>query len=75
MGGVDISGIKDMLGHAKISTTEIYNRITPEFLRPAADTLDIERAQNTDRMLSNVGMIKPDLPVVVKRNRRRKLAV
>jgi site-specific recombinase XerD len=74
MSGVDISGIKDMLGHARISTTEIYNRITPEFLRPAANTLDMDKARDANKLL-NRETVESKLPVAVKRNKRRKLAV
>jgi site-specific recombinase XerC len=74
MSGVDISGIKDMLGHAKISTTEIYNRITPEFLRPAANMLDMDKARDANKLL-NRETVESKLPVAVERNKRPKLAV
>ena len=72
MSGSDISNIKDMLGHARISTTEIYNRITPEFLRPTANLLDMDKARNSEKLLSNGKKAESELPVVVKRTARRK---
>ena len=38
--------IRDVLGHANITTTQIYSRTYPTQLRPALETLQFKRLMN-----------------------------
>jgi len=46
LSGVPISEIKDTLGHSKVATTEIYNRVTPEHLREHVAMLGFSRIRD-----------------------------
>jgi len=46
LSGVPISEIKDTLGHSKVATTEIYNRVTPEHLRVHVGMLGFGRIRD-----------------------------
>jgi site-specific recombinase XerD len=42
-GGVDIRFVQRLLGHASISTTEIYTHVTDTALRSALERADVMR--------------------------------
>jgi len=48
--GVPLAHVSALLGHQEQSTTQIYARVLPDYLRAAVATLDTHRANNGRRM-------------------------